>query len=68
MAVMTEDELRQRMVARSKLKETLPLDRTVRYWARESGKSIDEVKRLYGEVIGDPDPWGIPDMILDDGR
>jgi hypothetical protein len=54
---MTEDELRDAMRA---YENELPSDKKLEEWAKAIGKDVAEVKKIYGEVIGDPDPWGRP--------
>jgi hypothetical protein len=60
---MADETLRPIM---ERYSEKLPDKETLDRWANLSGKSVEEVKKLYGEVIGDPDPWGPIPPIKDD--
>lgn len=54
---LTEDELRNVMKAYD---NELPTEEKLEEWARAIGRDVVEVKNIYCEVSGDPDPWGMP--------
>jgi hypothetical protein len=57
MGFMTEQELRAIMASD---KDTLPDDGLINGWAKATGLTKKRVRDIFGEVIGDPDPWGMP--------
>lgn len=40
--------------------DTLPGDALVRDWAKSTGLTQKRIREIFGEVIGDPDPWEMP--------
>lgn len=52
---MTDDELKDAMKA---YKNELPSDKKLEEWSKATGKDVAEIKKIYSEVIGDPNPWG----------
>lgn len=63
--MMTEDELRK--IIRDGFSDNLPSDEQIDDWADATGFPPDEVKKIYGDEIGDPDPWGPMPIIIDRG-
>jgi uncharacterized protein (DUF1800 family) len=61
-------ELRAQMTAFAAMNEDLPSPERVAGWAKSVGKSAEDVRALYCEVIGDPDAWDLPIGGMDDGR
>ena len=45
-----------------------PIEQKLEEGVKATGLSIDRVKEIYGEVIGDPDPWGRPEDYVDEHR
>ena len=62
---MDENQLREEMKA---FEDELPSDQKLEEWVKATGLSIDRVKEIYGEVIGEPDPWGRPKDYVDEHR
>lgn len=48
--------------------DNLPDDALVRGWAKSTGLTKNRVREIFGEVIGDPDPWGLPTGFKEDGE
>jgi len=63
---MTEEQLREIMA--KQFQESLPDASALNQWAKATGLSKKRVKQIYGEVIGDPDPWGMPIGMKNDGQ
>ena len=62
---MTEEQLRATMLAL--YSEKLPNDATLSDWVVATGFAKDKVKQIYSDAINDPDPWGLPVGLKDDG-
>lgn len=63
---MTVDDMKSTM--NTLWAEKLPDEQTLEEWSAATGMPVAEVKRIYGEVINDPDPWGPLVPVKDDGQ
>jgi len=61
---MTEEQLRAAMAINP---DELPDDKDIREWAKATGFTKARVREIYCEVVGDPEPWGLPPGFRDDG-
>lgn len=62
---MTEAQLRAAMAINP---DDLPDAKAISDWAKATGLPKARVREIYAEVIGDPDPWGLPTGFKDDGQ
>lgn len=62
---MTEDQLRAAMQISP---DELPDPKAISDWAKATGLTKARVREIYAEVIGEPDPWGMPLGFKEDGQ